>query len=179
MKYLIVLITVLIFSCGGAIREELGAAGTGAFEPPKSNAAYGSGEAPLIFKNGNPVADMLYTSNFAFFGLNEAAKATGDKKYTRAVDKLSDFLTHIQVRSKKYKDVDGAWFRAFDYQSWEYWASNSDAGWGAWATLTGWIQSWIVTTQILVKQNNSYWKLTEESKINKYMEQTLKKMLKK
>ena len=116
---------------------------------------------------------MLYTSNFAFFSLNEAAKATGNVKYAAAVQRLSDFLTRIQVKSNKHKDVDGAWFRAFDYQRWDYWASNADAGWGAWSTLTGWIQSWIVATQVLVEQRQSYWDLTKKTDVNKHMKEAV------
>ena len=160
----------------GAIREELGGAG-GQYGRTASNKAYGLREAPLIFENGDPVADMLYTSNFAFFSLNEAAHATGNKKYKIAVDKLSDFLTRIQVKSNRHKDLDGGWFRAFDYNRWDYWASNADVGWGAWSTLTGWIQSWIVSTQLLVERDNSYWELTKKSMINKRMTETVKTML--
>ncbi len=159
----------------GAIREELGASG-GQYGRTASNKEYGLHEAPLIFQNGDPVADMLYTSNFAFFSLNEAAHATGNKKYKAAVEKLSDFLTRIQVKSDKYKDLDGAWFRAFDYNRWDYWASNADVGWGAWSTLTGWIQSWIVGTQVLVVNDQSYWQLTKESRVNRQMPQTIKTM---
>ena len=86
---------------------------------------------------------MLYTNNFALFTLNEAAQATGNPKYKQAVDKLSDFLTRIQIKSDKHKDLDGAWFRAFEYNRWDYWASNSDWGWGAWCTLTGWCQRFV------------------------------------
>jgi hypothetical protein len=160
----------------GAIREELGGAG-GQYGRTKSNKEYGLHEAPLIFENGDPVADMLYTSNFAFFSLNEAAHATGNKKYKIAVNKLSDFLTRIQIKSSRHKDLDGGWFRAFDYNRWDYWASNADVGWGAWSTLTGWIQSWIVSTQLLVERDNSYWELTKKPMINKHMPQTLKIMM--
>lgn len=156
----------------GAIREELGGGG-GMFGSTKSNKEYGLHEAPLIFENGDEVADMLYTSNFAFFSLNEAAKATGNVKYAAAVQRLSDFLTRIQVKSNKHKDVDGAWFRAFDYQRWDYWASNADAGWGAWSTLTGWIQSWIVATQVLVEQRQSYWDITKKTDVNKHMKEAV------
>ena len=148
----------------GAIREELGS-GSGQFGRTKSNKAYGLHEAPLIFENGDEVSDMLYTSNFAFFALNEAAQATGDEKYKEAVNKLADFLVRIQVNSKAHTDIDGAWFRAFDYGRWDYWASNADAGWGAWCTLSGWIQSWIVGTQALVEQDKSYWDATGNSTI--------------
>lgn len=148
----------------GAIREELGDPTKGDFAGPKSNADYGRGEAPLIFHNGDPVADMLYTSNFAFFGLNEAARATGDPAIRKMTDKLGDFLVRIQACSDEQQDVDGAWYRAFNYRDWNWWASNSDAGWGSMSTLTGWIQSWIVGTLAMKQMNTSYWELTHQKK---------------
>lgn len=160
----------------GAIREELGPPGEGMYGPPKTNAAYGTGEASLIFRNGEPVADMLYTNNFAFFSLNEAAHATKNKRYIEAERKLADFLMRIQVKSEEHKDLDGAWFRAFDYGTWEYWASNGDAGWGAWSTNTGWIQSWMVSTEVLLERNRSFWTLTKNSRIDAVMPQTVKSM---
>lgn len=149
----------------GAIQEELGDSHTGTFGKARSNKDYGVTEAPLISKNGDPVADMLYTSNFAFFSLNEAARATGNQQYKEAVTKLSDFLTRIQVKSDKYAHLDGAWFRAFDYNRWDYWASNADHGWGAWSTLTGWIQSWILGTQVLIENDISFWEKTKSMDI--------------
>lgn len=160
----------------GAIREELGGSGKGKFGKTKSNDDYGKHEAPLIFENGDPISDMLYTSNFAYFSLNEAAHATGNPQYKEAVRKLSDFMTRIQVKSDTYKDLDGAWFRAFEYDRWEYWASNADAGWGAWNTLTGWTQSWIVASHVMTADNQSFWDLTRSSKIKSQMEPTLKVM---
>lgn len=157
----------------GAIREELGSSQTGFLGKIKSNKEYGLGEAPLIFENGDPVSDMLYTCNFAFFSLNEAAKVTHIKEYENAVKKLSDFLIRIQVKSDKHKDLDGAWMRAFDYNRWDYWASNADLGWGAWSTLTGWIQSWIVGTQTLVEENKSFWELTKNINVEKQMNDAL------
>jgi len=146
-------------SCG-AIREELGDASKGMYGKIRSNMAYGTGEAPIIFQNGDPIADMLYTCNFAFFGLNEAAEATEDPALRKAVSKLSDFLVRIQVSSNYFKDIDGAWLRAFNYGNWDYWAQDADAGWGARSTLTGWIQSWIVTTQALMEMHTSFWDMT-------------------
>src|SRR5690606_2667004 len=55
----------------GAIREELGSIEMGKYPPPQSNEAYGTNEASLIAKNGDPVSDLLYTTNFAFLGLHE------------------------------------------------------------------------------------------------------------
>lgn len=149
----------------GAIREELGDPSKGDFGGPKSNAQYGRGEAPLIFKNGDPVADMLYTSNFAIFGLNEAARATGDPDVIGMAENLANFLVRIQANSTDCRDVDGAWYRAFNYRDWNWWASNSDAGWGNLSTLTGWIQSWITGTLAMMQMNTSYWELTHNNKI--------------
>lgn len=158
----------------GAIREELG---NDASDKNKlnilSNKEYGKNEASLIAKNGDPVSDMLYTCNFAFFALNEAAKATGNPQYKKSVAKLSEFLTRIQVKSNNHIDTDGAWFRAFDYKRWDYWASNADNGWGAWSTLAGWIQTWIVSTLILVETDQSYWDVTKKIEIEKEMNESL------
>ena len=146
----------------GAIREELGDPSKGDYGGPRSNAQYGGSEAPLIFRNGDPVADMLYTSNFAFFGLNEAARATGDASIRQMTDNLANFLVRIQACSQDAPGVDGAWYRAFNYRDWNWWASNADAGWGNLSTLTGWIQSWIVGTLAMMQMNTSYWELTHE-----------------
>ena len=152
----------------GAIREEIGLASQDSHKLLiSSNEDYGKNEAALIAENGDPVADMLYTCNFLFFALNEAAHATGDEEYFTALESLSDFLTRIQVKSCRHKDVDGAWFRAFDYGRWDYWASNADDGWGAWCTLAGWIQSWIVTTQVMLEQRTSYWDRTSCMDVSK------------
>lgn len=141
----------------GAIREELGDPSKGQFGTQTCNEDYGRNEAPLIFRNGDPVADMLYTCNFAVFGLNEAACATSDPRIVEACSRLSDFLVRIQARSEEYKSLDGAWYRAFNYRGWNYWASNADAGWGAQGTLTGWTQSWIVATLALQEMGCSGW----------------------
>jgi len=162
-------------ACGG-IQEEVGKTG-GQYGPPRSNSAYGTSEAPLIQENGDPAADMLYTTNFAFFGLNEAAAATGDPLYVDAVAKMADFLVRIQVRSEAHPDLDGAWFRGFDMDRWEYWGSNADHGWGVWGTLTGWTQNWIVSTLALRQQKTSLWDLTKNSKIAEFYKQCQQHML--
>ena len=160
----------------GAIQEELGK-GKGMFKSLSKNEDYGTDEGSLIFRNGDKAACMLYTCNFALFSLNEAYTATG--KYKDVVDKLSDFLTRVQVSSKVHNDLDGAWFRGFDYGRWDYWASNSDAGWGAWCTLTGWIQSWIVTTQVQIEQKQSFWDVTKNSAIGGPGKAVIESMMKK
>lgn len=157
----------------GAIREELGDDSYGKYGHTKSNAEYGKQEAPVIFRNGDKVADMLYTNNFAFFALNEAAKATNEKRHVEAVNKLSDFLIRIQIKSNNHPDLDGGWFRTFDYGHWEYWGSNADAGWGPWCTLAGWIQSWIVGTQVILEKNQSFWEVTKNINVKEEFKNSL------
>lgn len=161
----------------GALREVLGAGSKGKYGAPKNNQHYGTTEAPVIQTNGEPIADMLYTSNFAFFALNEAAQVTKDPKYLEAVDKLADFLVRIQSTSYGRADLNGCWFRAFDYDEWEYYGSNADHGWGAWGTLTGWTQSFITTTLALKLKGTSYWELTKETTIGSNIEPVLDQML--
>jgi hypothetical protein len=161
----------------GALREELGIGGNGKYGAPTSNDHYGSTEAPLIHFNGDPVADMLYTSNFAFFALNEAAQATQNPKYLEAVDQLADFLVRIQSTSTNRADLDGCWFRAFDYENWEYYGSNADHGWGAWGTLTGWTQSFITTTLALKLEKTSYWDKTKKTTVGNDIDEVWEQML--
>ena len=125
--------------------------------PPTSNEKYGTGEGTLIQQNGDPATDLLYTMNFAFIGLHEAHAATGEPFYKEAADRIADFLIRAQIRSEAHPQFDGAWYRAFDFERWDYWASNSDSGWGAWCTESGWSQSWITATLSLRLRNSSLW----------------------
>ena len=55
--------------------------------------------------------------------------------------KLAEFFVRIQVRSEAHPELDGGWFRCFDYQKWDYWGANADEGWGAWSIEVGWTQA--------------------------------------
>jgi hypothetical protein len=144
----------------GAIQEELGPPGKSGLGPPESNNQYGTSEAPLIQRNGDPVCDLLYTCNFAFLGLHEAAAATDDPFYREAENKLARFLTRAQIRSGAHPEFNGGWYRGFDFERWDYWASNADSGWGPWSIETGWTQSWICSVLAMRRMNISLWELT-------------------
>ena len=163
-------------SCG-AIREELGSIEMGRYPPPQSNEAYGTTEASLIAQNGDPVSDLLYTTNFAFLGLHEAVYATGDEKIRQATDKLAEFLCRIQVKSEGHPELDGGWMRAFDYERFEHWGSNADHGWGAWAIETGWTQGWIASILALRELDTSIWDLTKDSNIARHHPELRKELL--
>jgi hypothetical protein len=155
----------------GAILEEIGERGKGTFPPPAQNAQYGTAEAPLIQQNGDPICDLLYTCNFALLGLHEAAAATKERIYSDAEDKLVNLLCRIQVCSKQHPKFDGAWYRAFDTRLWDYWGSNSDAGWGVWSIETGWTQGWITGVLGLRTRGTSFWDLTASSQIRHWMDE--------
>jgi len=157
----------------GAIRETLG----GTDQAVESNAAYGTGEVTILQENGDPLADMLYTCNFAVIGLHEAAAATGDPFYREAEDKLAGFLTRIQVRSDAHPELDGAWYRGFDFRRWDYWASNADWEWGAWCTETGWGTPWIAATLALRQMKTSLWDLTSSADLAQPLDTHRRQML--
>jgi hypothetical protein len=155
----------------GAIPEQLGGSGKGGghYVVPGSNEAYGTTETPLLQQNGDPVSDQLYTTGFALIGLHEAAAATGDPELKRAEDRLAEYLVRIQVRSPTLPYLDGAWFRAFDYEKWECWASSADMGWGAWSVEAGWAPAWAAATLGLRARGASLWDLTSHSRIGEQL----------
>jgi hypothetical protein len=161
----------------GAIREELGIPEYGIAPPPLSNDEYGTWERPLIQENGAEVSDMLYTCNFTLLGLHEAYAATGDNQYKRMADRLADFLIRIQIRSEKHTELDGGWFRTFDYGRWEYFGSNADWEWGSWCIETGWTQAWIPTVLAMREVNKNLWDLTRNSKAGKNFEDIRRQMI--
>ena len=162
----------------GAIREIIRVGG-GAYKDclPKSNAAYGTAETSLIQVDGDPVADLLYTCNFAFIGLHEAYAATRDPLYAEAEEKMAKFLCRIQIRSEAHPGLDGAWYRAFHFGRWEYWASNADLEWGPWCTETGWTQPWIAGTLALREKRTSLWDVTQRVKIRNQFDRLRREML--
>jgi hypothetical protein len=141
------------------------------------NEQYGAGEAPLIHATGDPCTDLLYTTNFAFLGLHEAAAATGDADLKRAADRLADFLVRVQVRADRSAELDGAWFRGFDFRRWDYWGSNGDIGWGVWATESGWTQGWIAGVLAMRQMHTSLWDFTRQTKIADRFDRVRRQML--
>ena len=143
----------------GAIAEELGRPGFGQYPAPTSNASYGSTEEPVIFENGDPAADLLYTSNFALKGFIEAAAATGDQDYIDAANLLGDFMVRSQITSG-IEEVDGSWVRGFDFERWEYFGADGDHGWGVLGDQAGWTSGEIISSLALLEMDTSLWDLT-------------------
>ncbi|MCY2993149.1 MAG: hypothetical protein NTY19_35490 [Planctomycetota bacterium] len=164
---------VALQDSSGALREVIGNGGP----VIPSNASYGTSETSLIQTDGDPVCDLLYSCNFALIGLHEAAAATGDPFYAVAEERLARFLCRIQVRSEAHPELDGAWYRAFDFRRWDYWASSADWEWGPWCTETGWCQPWIAGTLALRCQKTSLWDLLQQVNLKTHFDRLRPLML--
>ena len=145
--------------------------------PYAANGQYGTSEAPITYRAGDPAADLLYTMNFAISGMHEAAVATGDPQYARVVDRMADFFIRVQTRSETHPELDGTWFRSFDFDKWEYWGSDGDAGWGVWTNEIGWTHSWITATLALRQMKTSLWDVSKDSKIAAGFDKVRRQML--
>lgn len=167
-----------IVDCG-CIQEFMGPYENGMYPPPASNDDYGKGEASLFHKNGDPVCDLLYTMNFAFLGFHEAAVATGDERIKAIEDKIADFLCRIQMSSEKHPFLDGAWSRCFDFKRWEYFASSSDACWGAYSVESGWTNTWVATVMAMRSKQESLFNLSPEKRFEKIASEIKEYMLNK
>ena len=149
----------------------------GTYPPPQSNESYGTSEASLIQENGNPATDLLYSTNWTFIGLYEASITLKDQRLRETVQKMAEFFCRIQVRSKKHPYLDGAWMRSFDFRKWEYWGSSADIGWGAWSVESGWTNSWIVSTMMLMERDKSMFDLSMRNDFIKIAPAAVKEML--
>lgn len=145
--------------------------------PYASNMQYGTGEAPIVYQTGDPGVDLLYTMNFGFSGLHEASFILDDPKLDDALDRIEEFLIRIQTSSQTHPELSGTWYRAFDFNHWEYWGSDGEIGWCMLSTETGWTHSWITSTLVLRQRKESLWDLTKKSDLNRVFEPLRKHMV--
>ncbi|MBN2293474.1 MAG: ThuA domain-containing protein [Pirellulales bacterium] len=142
-----------------------------------SNENYGTNECALVHETGDPATDALYSINFAFIGMHEAAAATGDVRYDKSASKMADFFIRTQTTSEVHPELDGTWYRGFDFKKWDYWASDGDAGWGVWTNEIGWTHSWITATLALRQMKTSLWEYSADSKIKRHFDKWRRQML--
>ncbi len=161
----------------GAIYELMGPRELGRYPSPASNEQYGTNEASIIQNNGDPACDLLYTANYAFLGLHEAAAVTQDATLLAAEQQLAEFLCRIQVSAPKHPYLDGAWMRSFDDQLWEYWGSSADAGWGAWCAEAGWTNSWIASVLAMRLTNQTLFSTTMAQSMQEHLPRLVDQMM--
>lgn len=148
-----------------------------------SEAAYGADPAPRALKTRSThVCDTLARAGSprkpenrgSAFGLgNELGRrddAKGREKLSldRNGIKLAEFLCRSQTRSPKFPGLNGTWFRAFDDQRWEAWASSADVGWGAWSLEAGWGQAWTAAVLGLRELHTTVWDFTARSRAGEH-----------
>lgn len=104
---------------------------------PPSNEAYGVDEAAIFAANGDRITDQLYATGFAALSLPVAHRVTGDPLFGELGTGVLDYLARIQLDEGDPR-LDGTWMRAFDLDTWEYFGSNADVGWGPYCVETGW-----------------------------------------
>ena len=155
----------------GAFRERMLGTSGGHYQRPRSNEDYGTNETPLMHEKDDPVSDQLYVAGFALLGLHEAALTLKDDKIADASDKLAAYLCRIQNRSDRLPYLNGSWFRAFDFERWEPWASSGDIGWGAWSIEAGWAQAWGAAIIGLRRREISVWDFIAKTEIAKHWDE--------
>lgn len=160
----------------GALRERFRSTPGSHYQIPASNEAYGTGEAPLLHQNGDPVSDQLYVGGFALLGLHEAAAVLADERLRSAADRLTEFLCRVQIAAPTRPELHGTWFRAFDFEKWEPWASSGDAGWGAWSIEAGWAQAWTTGVLGLRLMRTTLWEISSGTRIREVWPQVERDM---
>jgi hypothetical protein len=170
----------------GALADRFGdpSEGRGICGPFTENAQYGKHESPVIQENGDPCSDSLYTASFAMMTLLEAeaaAEATGYReaaaRYRACRLALSDYHVRIQQVSERHPELDGVWFRGFDFKKWETYGSDGDAGWGVFCVETGWSQAWISAALSLSALGTSIWEYTKTTTVQGHLDAAVRLML--
>ncbi|TLS51568.1 hypothetical protein FE782_13765 [Paenibacillus antri] len=104
-------------------------------------------------QNNEQLCDLVYTQGFALMALYEAWKASGDRAYLEAAERLASFLAAIQC-SGESPLWDGAWRGSYNAvtRQWDGRANQNnhiDEG-GMYSVYTGWCASTIMYGMLLL-----------------------------
>lgn len=108
------------------------------------------GECSLLSKNGDNVADLLYSLNWLPLGFAFAWHSTGDERFYKAWQSICSFFIKAQLVSDD-PSVNGAWCRGIDLDRLEYFGIPHDVGWGPCCIETGWTVAEITTGMLIGK----------------------------
>lgn len=101
------------------------------------------GECSLLTENGDPIADLLYSTNWLPIGFAYAYHVTNDPKFRDLWREVAAFC----IRSQNVSEdpvVDGSWCRAFDMELGEVFGCPHDVGWAACCSESGWTDAEIL-----------------------------------
>ena len=96
-----------------------------------------NGECALLANNGDPVADLLYSTNWLPLGFSYAYMVTRDPYFYQKWLEVAGFLIRCQVHSDD-PSLHGSWSRGFDMDRWEIYGVPHDIGWSPCCVETGW-----------------------------------------
>lgn len=115
--------------------------------------------------------------NEAYAAMAKVGNTELAEKYLNYTTTASDYLVRIQQVSSRSPQYNGVWFRGFDYEKWETYGSDGDAGWGIWCAETGWCQSWISATLSLQCMSTNIWDYTQTTTVGECFNDTAILML--
>ena len=102
-----------------------------------------TGECSLLTENGDPVADLLYSSNWLAMGFAYAYHVTKDPAYYELWRGIAAFFIRTQTISD-LPELHGLWCRAFDMELGEVYGCPHDVGWAPNCSETGWTNAEIL-----------------------------------
>ena len=91
----------------------------------------------LLADNGDPVTDLLYSTNWLPLAFAVAYKVTNDPVFKERWQSLASFLSRTQMRSA-VPLLDGCWCRGMDVARMEAYGMPHDVGWGPCSVESGW-----------------------------------------
>ena len=94
-------------------------------------------ESSLLADNGDPVCDLLYSTNWLPLSFAYAYKATKDETFKKRWQDLVSFLSSVQMKSENPLN-NGCWCRGIDLDRREAYGMPHDVGWGTCAVESGW-----------------------------------------
>ena len=109
------------------------------------------GECSLLAKNGDPVADLLYSVNWLPLGFIFAYHVTEDTAFYNAFADICRFFAKTQIVSENPL-IDGAWCRGIDLNRLEPYGIPHDVGWGPCCIETGWTVAEIALGMLIGKK---------------------------
>jgi len=101
------------------------------------------GECSILTENGDPVADMLYSTNWLPIAFAYAYHVTNDPWFSDLWRDVTAFCIRSQIISEDTL-TNGSWCRAFDMDLGEAYGCPHDAGWAAYASESGWTNAEIL-----------------------------------
>lgn len=103
-----------------------------------------NGECSILSNNGDPVADMLYSTNWLPLAFSYAYYVTKDEWFNELWKDVVKFCIRTQLVTDSIEN-NGIWCRAFDMDLGEAYASPHDVGWATYSSELGWTSCQILT----------------------------------